>query len=354
MPKVNQEKIESTFDYLVRCFGYKKNTKLLDIDFTKPWWWVFKDQKMLVFIFILNTAFTSSYTALLPVFIGLSIQSQNLNYFLYCVAFAILGQIFSFFLYYLDAIFRLQTSQSINFSANKFFLTTDPIRHISRSSGQILSKINRASSDIDRLISLISSEFLSLFFIIISTVITFWNFDYVYGLVTLISLSILVIFNIFGALFKKQFEKLLISLGDDAHRVNIETLQQVFYIRSSFASNEQITKMKQTNFKDLYSTATSWRISGFIITITQVLFYVSLGILGFMMLRNNQVGLILSAALLINYYSLGSKFFNVGHSVKQLIKSYTGVVDLFEFIRGFGKQTYPVLEGDEKNTDQLL
>jgi hypothetical protein len=124
-------------------------------------------------------------------------------------------------------------------------------------------------------------------------------------------------------------------------------LQQVFYIRSSFASNEQITKMKQTNFKDLYTTATSWRISGFIITITQVLFYLSLGILGFIMLRNNQVGLILSAALLINYYSLGSKFFNVGHSVKQLIKSYTGVVDLFEFIRGFGKQTYPVLEDDK-------
>jgi ABC-type multidrug transport system fused ATPase/permease subunit len=206
MPKVNQEKIESTFDHLVRFFGYQKNTKLLDIDFTKPWWWVFKDQKILVFIFILNTAFTSINTALLSVFIGLSIQSQNLNYFLYCVAFAILGQLFSFFLYYLDVILRLQTSQSINFSANKFFLTTDPIRHSNRSSGQILSKINRATSDIDRLISLVSSEFLSLFFIIISTVITFWNFDSVYGLVTLISLSLLVGFNIFGALYKKSLK----------------------------------------------------------------------------------------------------------------------------------------------------
>jgi hypothetical protein len=338
---------EEDFNKLTSWFGYNRRMKLQDVDFYKPWWYIFWQQKWLVLINILNQAYSNTFLAIIPVAISYSFQQRSLFYFVLCTMGLLIFRISSHALFYFDPMLRTQIAQSMIFSANKFFLQTDPINHSSRSSGQIIAKINRGANSMENFVGIMSFELISLFFGMIATVGIFSSFGLVYGVVVFVSLSALVIFNIFAFLFKKQFEHLLIKYDDDAQSVNIETLNQVQFIRSVFGSNEQLLKMRRKNFLNMYTDATSWRISGYIITFTQIIFFLSLGMIGYLMLGESNYDPVITSSLIISYFYTGSRFYFFGHNIKQLIKSYVSITDLFKFIRNFGKQSYPVVSEDK-------
>ncbi len=347
MSAVNKSKFsEQFFAQVVKVFKYNKRMKLVEIDFSKPWWDLLVQQKRLVFINILNQLFGNVILALAPVAVAYAIERQDVKLFLLIILVIALSRLLAHIMYYFDPILRIQSSQSITYSANKFFLTTDPINHSNRSSGEIISKINRASTGIESLLGLVTLEFLSLGFTIISTVWIFWNFNYIYGLVVLGSLSFIIFFNIICFYYRSKIQKIIIKYEDKAQTINVETLQQTHYIRSGFATPEQAGKMFSANTKRMYLEASSWRLAGYIISTTQFLFFISLAILGYLIITNKDVNVVIAASLLVSYFNIGNQIYFIGYSVNQLIKHYIGITDLYSFIRNFGKQTYPVLEGD--------
>jgi hypothetical protein len=52
-------------------------------------------------------------------------------------------------------------------------------------------------------------------------------------------------------------------------------------------------------------------------------------------------------AVLITYYLTGNTLYSAGSVAKKIVNGVYSIEDFWKFVRDFGEQTYPVLEGDE-------
>jgi hypothetical protein len=60
-------------------------------------------------------------------------------------------------------------------------------------------------------------------------------------------------------------------------------------------------------------------------------------------LRQNLLDPAMSVALILAYFNSTNGILHLGNKVKRLSKSLVYIQDLYDFIRKFGKQTFPVL-----------
>lgn len=140
-----------------------------------------------------------------------------------------------------------------------------------------------------------------------------------------------------------------IKQDDKLKAVSVETLQQAAHIRSTFASNEQLNKIIALSHRLAQTLATHWFTSIFSSLFIRAVFVISfiiIGVLTIQSVQNNTINSTLAVSILISYLSSSAQILNIGRSVEIFTDRVVRISDLFEFIQGFGKQTYPVLEGD--------
>jgi uncharacterized membrane protein YukC len=135
-------------------------------------------------------------------------------------------------------------------------------------------------------------------------------------------------------------------LEEEEKQLLLENITQNHYIRSTFATPEQLDKTNETIFKVAFDNATKWRTWQWItIFLEVILMLVLIGFIGYtLFISNTEIYLVL--ALFTSLFGFYEKFYELGLTTDDFFKSIHNQQEFWQFMRTFGKQTYPVL--DEK------
>ena len=351
MFKLSSEFKERYYNFIYKYFNLEKDIKLLPVDFNKPWYQILLDQRWNLGLQIAVEFVSSIFSSLTPLILGTAFFSNKIEYLYYFAAGYIVIEILNRFVIRYFSILMLQSKNSVAFSAYQYFLIVDPIYHSTKSSGQIISKIQKTTSDLEMFISGSVEVFLATIVAFVTVIITIATFDYRLGIVGTISFILIALVNgglnfINAEIFKKK----TIAAEDKAKADSVETLQQNALIRASFAANEQLGKVKKSTTKYMVLESVSRQTFGVTRTLTRIVYATStllIGLIIYDLTSTNQMNVGIGISLLLAYFNGSGQILRIGDLIRNLIQIVSRQEDLFEFIRQFGLQTYPVLEGDE-------
>ena len=351
MFKLSSEFKERYYNFIYKYFNLEKDIKLLPVDFNKPWYQILLDQRWNLGLQIAVEFVSSIFSSLTPLILGTAFFSNKIEYLYYFAAGYIVIEILNRFVIRYFSILMLQSKNSVAFSAYQYFLIVDPIYHSTKSSGQIISKIQKTTSDLEMFISGSVEVFLATIVAFVTVIITIATFDYRLGIVGTISFILIALVNgglnfINAEIFKKK----TIAAEDKAKADSVETLQQNALIRASFAANEQLGKVKKSTTKYMVLESVSRQTFGVTRTLTRIVYATStllIGLIIYDLTSTNQMNVGIGISLLLAYFNGSGQILRIGDLIRNLIQIISRQEDLFQFIRQFGLQTYPVLEGDK-------
>ncbi len=349
---MNLEKIRDTyFNFWVKISNYKSKMKLLEVDFNKPWWDIIWRQKtILISIWTIQMLNDISWI-ILPIVLAWVINDLNYLYLAYFILFKIALLWLSQLQWYINAILQLQSVRSVYFQAHKFFLTVDPIYHSTKNSGKILAKTERGSRGYEDLLDILTFEIIPIIIGIVSIFVSMLFYNTRLAFLTIGLILLMVILNIAITIFHANaFEQKVIDLDDSAKNSAVENLSQANLIRSAFATTQQLDIFQKKNLNLIVKEGSGWNAQGISFNFVISIYFLSVLLIGYYVINNIQNGTINSTtglALLSTYLIGTNSLLSVGGKVRRFMKVYTEITDLYSFIRTFGKQTYPVLEGDK-------
>jgi len=112
---------------------FEKKMKLLPVDFEKPWWQIIWSQKGYASFIIFVQVSWSVSDALFPIMLAYAVNQQSIAIFLSVVGLRLFLTWLYNIMFHYNAIFQIQTMSSVEYEANKYFLTVDPIHHSTKS-----------------------------------------------------------------------------------------------------------------------------------------------------------------------------------------------------------------------------
>jgi ABC-type multidrug transport system fused ATPase/permease subunit len=341
---------EKYYNLIAGLFAFEKVLRIIPVDFHDKWWKPLWDQKLRFFADLLSEIIQAIFGALTPLILGYAIYNKDYQVILLFGA-AYLGiEILNRILLRIRAIYVMQAENSINYAAYNFFLTVDPIFHNTKSSGQIISKIERASRSFGDIINMFLGDAVYIVISFITIIVTLTTFNLKLGVISGITFIILALINGFlSFLNSTSLIKRTIIAQDKKTAISVENLQQNALIRSSFATVEQDKTTKKLILKLMLERSVSWFGSGIAVTVNRILFLVASLVLSFTILdliNQNQMPAVTGVALLVTFLNASNSVLRVGSIIRGMTEKYSEIIDLFGFIRGFGKQTFPVLDED--------
>ena len=273
---------------------------------------------------------------------------------LMCVA-NILSLVINFGELYFNALISTQSKYSTNYFANKFFLTVDPVNHATKSSGTLISKIDRGSNGYDSILDIISWNAVPAIVGTTVAIITLGIFNIYLGLITLVSSILVFLINVFVSQFTSDItQNAIIKVEDNLKSTSVEMLQQNALVRSTFATPEIILKLKKDNQKTMSKTAASWITYIFYFGLSVSTISLTILILGtyiINLISKGEMETVVGISLILTFFGNIKTVSWFGQRVRTLTESIINIKDLFKFINEFGKQSYPVLE--EENLTKI-
>lgn len=342
----SEKRRDVLFELLERVFGYGGTIHLKSVDFSRPWYRIYLPYWNLLAFTLIVEIIVWGFFSILPLWIANILRTQSINH-VYILGLVFVGLLFlaQLSLYrYMKTLSGLM--QSFTYEACKFFLVVDPIHHSTRESGKIIAKIQRSTHAIESITDTILFNGVSFIMQILVVTITFIRYDMLIGLLAGFSLVLLVFLSIFlQMVVVKVVVPKDIEQGDIQQQVEVESLQQVALIRASFATPEQIEKLKRVNIRTAEVLATVW--SGFVYssTVPRLIFIMSMIGIFIMTMNLIQIGrveLLDGVALMTMYIGSYGTIINAGRYVERIISNIDKLKDTFRYIQSFGHQTYPV------------
>lgn len=346
----SQSWFDSYYTFWLKLSHFKKRARLRTINFNKSWTQILGMQKMYIALCLACDIIIQTFYTLYPLFIGWIIEKQNYPQFIYLML-AWLGIIIlEYASVYCAALLEIQCINSVQYSAFQFFLTVDPIHHTMKASGKLFAKIERGARSYEDFLDIILFDILPVIIGIVTVVVTFLITDWHLGMVSLILLTLIAAINIVLNLFTSAtFEQRLIDADDMVKMLSVESLTQVQLIRSSFATNEIAHEAHQRSKQMMYKEGTAWLAFAASLTISRLAYLASICILGsiiFSSIIQHRMSIVAGTTLLLTYINGTYEVIQIGRRLRKLIKAITRITDLYNFIRQFGKRTFPVLKGE--------
>ena len=242
-----------------------KKAKLLNINFNKAWWDIFAQQKSSLIIILLFLLVDDSLNTLLPLAMGWVIGSGSINSLVVLISAFLLLEVISWFTYIPLVIrFSTQTYDSFRYNAFKTLLAIDPIYHMQRPSGAIVGKINRTNNAFLEFVTTVIYDLIPFVIEILTLIGSMFYFDIKLGLiVAFFVLFITVTFCITVMKYTQKLEQVANKQDDIANQKNMESLSQLQFIRSVFATDYVKLNLKHINLKVMITQTTlgvSYRI----------------------------------------------------------------------------------------------
>jgi ABC-type multidrug transport system fused ATPase/permease subunit len=345
---------QSYFTVLKSFFQFDRFIRFHSVDFQKPWWTLFLLQKWRYGFVIFSEIIQSIYEALFPLAIGFAISQQQYVYILYIVGVYIIFEVMNRFSSWIYQTSLASTQGSIMDATQTFFLTVDPIFHSTKSTGQISSKLQVAGREFVSLFGLIFFTIIPVLSAYFSVTVILLSFSTKIGLVALgFFVFITIISSILRYIHSHTLTEIWIKSRDKYIANQIENLSQNNYIRNSFATIEQIGKSQEINKQTLVVRNILSQGNGLIVFIVRLLYISSVLWIGYLVLDEVNAGnltTILGTTMILTYINGSSQILKIGDFISQATESIQNMNDLWDFIRNFGKQTYPV----ESNSQNVL
>ena len=325
----------------------KTKARILPINFASSWTGILRAQKKYFIIALLCEMVIQTFYTLYPLFIGVILERQQYNYFIYLISTWLCIICLEYVSVYFSSLLEIQSINSVQYNAFEFFLTVDPIYHTMKASGKLFAKIERCARSYEDFLDIILWDILPIIMGMITVVTTFLLTDIRLGLIALLLLVLIAFLNIMLNLFTSAtFERRLIDADDAVKILSVESLTQVQLIRSSFATNEIASHSKERNEAMMFKEGTAWLAFAAAISISRFAYLISVLVLGSLILSfisQGYVSILAGTTLLLTYINGTYEIIQIGRRLRKLIKAITRIQDLYTFIRSFGKQTFPVL-----------
>lgn len=337
---------ERYYQFFYRLCNLKNYQCLIPLDFNKPWWQLLAKQKMRLAIVIIPQALKKIADTLSAFIIGLILSSQRVDWLIYYVLcwFAIV-----ILVYISDFNFALIgiSTQSIQYYAHQYLLKIDPIFHATRSTGQILAKIERANTAYREILDIGIHDLMFTFIGMITAVVALWPYSTALAILAFCLLSSLAIIAVLAFIFNNDaFITPYIQAEDSVRSTGVENLSQISLIRSTFAGNEANRTLRQKTTHAIYVERATWGAFYLLNAIMRILYFCIFLILAlyiFALIKKGIMSSLLGTTLLITFMRGTYDITKVGRRVYWCISATEKIDDLFKFLSTFGKQTFPVL-----------
>lgn len=345
------------FPILYRFLRFEKVAKLHSIDFKRPWWRVVLHERLAIGLILVDEILLSAFLTSLPAVLSIVVTQGRYGLFQWMMVswIGLLG--LGSWACYLYCAALARTIWSTAFQATIFFLTVDPIYHSTRSSGQIIAKVNRGSEAFEDLVDTAVFDVVGILTSLSTIVITFFVFNSTIGWFALAAMFIAIGLSTTNQIiYNRIVSPAWIKQDDTTKAINIESLQQVAHIRAAFATQEQVGKLGAEAKRALATVATVWYGGITASQSVRLLYILSIWIIGNQILQLVQTGnlsQVSAIALLGTYFGGLNLIVRLGRSVERFSDRLSRITDLFAFIRGFGQRTYPVLITDQLPQQQL-
>lgn len=342
--------IDKLYNRMLPLWGTDKKVKIYPVNFDNPWWKILFKFKFRISLLVFLELIFSSFNTLFPILTAWSISTREVrNYFL-IIALLLTSLVYRYIREYLYLFMSSSVLASVNNSANQFFLAVDPHYHSTRSSGQIISKVTRGvnsyESALDFIVYNVLSSISGLVSVIWALSLQSGYLGFMSGIFLFLIVTVSTIINVF---ITNKISKYRIKEEDKLKELTVENLQEVLLIRSSFATDMQVEKVERQSKTLIKHQVNSWMMSTLFYQITSFIYIFSLGFMGYLvfgLLQMDTINAITAVALLATYSGGASGLVFIGFQINRVAQNVKNIQDLFDFIRGFGKQTYPVLLTD--------
>lgn len=350
--KNKKEMAEKYFPFMEKLFGYKGKVAHHNIELTKPWYSVLRYVWKPYLSTVIVETIAWSFLASAPLLISQIFEEGS--------RISVLGFTLLFFLMWLIGIVNLYfyarassgLVTSFFKSAYKHFALVDPQYHATRSTGEIISKIGKCRTNIEAFSDIFVFSVLPVFIQIGVITVSFSIVKPAFGLqVLLILATILGVDFVMQYLANKIALKPDIKYEDKMNSVGVETLQAIYHVRGSFATDNQLHKITKASKKYSEVLATGWMVFINAHTPSRVLFVISMTWLLNSLQSMNASGDIstsLAIGLGVTYFASFTTVVNAGRNMEKLVISIGKVKDLFDYAKKFGRQTFPVTGGSQR------
>jgi ABC-type multidrug transport system fused ATPase/permease subunit len=324
--------------------------KSYPINFQKPWWHAFGPRKMTIVAITIWNLTQGMFEVFIPIFVGYVFYTQKYELLWLIAAYFLIFRFLSYIINFYWITIYSDLLVSFVTSAQKFFLTVDPIYHSTRASGEVISKVKRADMGFNNFLELATEDLGPIVLKLIITasscfVLGFWAG--LFGMFLLLSLMVLSSGIIWwnNLVYKPKMN----TAEDESKQLEVENLAQIQLIRSVFATTDQLNKVEQSIRKFTKYSNLNWRTTNILVVqLIQIYYLIGMGILILLTVNRVQAGLVdqgIAIGFLVSLIANSSNAVWIGWKVERLIKSVVDIRDFYTFARGFGKQTFEVLGG---------
>jgi ABC-type multidrug transport system fused ATPase/permease subunit len=337
------------YEFLTKLFRFDNKIKIYPVDFAKPWYNVFWHEKVKFGIFVFFQVANSFFDGVLPLLVGGAIESRLFFNLLWLMLVYFLVETNQRVLVYFWHIAIGNSQASILMAIQTYFLSVDPIKHATKSSGQIISKVQVASGQAFMvMVGTVLFDVLPTVATYFAVAISMLYYDIKVGIVAIFFFVFITAISIFLRYFHSiSVNKPWIKARDQYVANQVENLTQNALIRSTFATPEQLNKSRQVINQTVAIRAVRMQGNSINTYIMRVLYTISIVVIGYLifnLLEQNSISVVLATTLLLTYLNGSRSILKIGDMVAQVTESNADIVDLYKFINNFGNQTFPVIE----------
>lgn len=326
---------------------------IFTIDFSKPWWYVFWQQRLYVLITVIYLIVDDVFSTLVPLILGYVLVNKSIKLLLVVQAIYILLEVLGW-LTYNPSLTRIynQIQDSFHYSAYNQLLSVDPMYHVRRSSGTVIGKIKRTSNAYLDLMSTFVDDALPFVVELVTVLVSVFIINIYLGILIFSIVLVIGLFFSISIIFStRKLERYANEQDDLTSQMSTECLSQAQFIRASFATSQVQQRLLVQHEKQLKAEIVLWMtypiIQGFFI----ILYIIGTGfIITFLihLIKQGRLDSVLATTLLLTYFRGTRKLFSLDSMLLTMIKSYRRIVDFYIFIQAFGQKSFPIFSEEGK------
>ena len=337
---------------------FSRNDSLIDINFSKPWWNVFLQQKLDIIIVLLTTTISNILITLFPKLLGWAIETESFLNLTAMISLYLMDEACNWFIWsprYMKLYGRI--CESFRCSAYQTLLTIDPIYHAQQSSGTGIGKIRRTMEAYKDLIKTMLDDVIPLIISLITMLGLFLYIDTFLAITASFGLLIISIFFGFAAVVLTQPIEQQANHDDDrANHIGAESLVQARFIRATFASNQIRDRLRSSHTK-VFNSFTHFLLTyRFMRGVFIFIYTICIGLItGYLihLMKTEGMTAINALALVTTIINSTYPLLKLDKRIRETISSYRKIKDFYHFIHAFGKQSYPVYSTNLPNKQTL-
>jgi ABC-type multidrug transport system fused ATPase/permease subunit len=331
---------------LTQFLNYK--TKLYNVDFNNHWLELCKKRRFSFIITFFNEAIAGAYSNYLPIAIAFVLQSKNYNLLIWLVVGFLVLEVFNRYAVQQFLYTKMILEQSMRNSAYRFFLTTDPIHHSTKSSGKVITLIENGCSDFWQVCQIFVSYIMPDIVAYLTIAFVLFGYDYLMGAVSIIFFLVIIALNYYYSVYhRRELHPLIKTQEENSRAIATENLAQNAVIRSSFATIEQIKDSEDNFTAETDIKSIIWFSSQIKTTIMRMFFILMTFFIIYRIFGLLDIGKITleSAIAVVGVYLYSSyRSLSIGDNISLLNEKISSVERAYKFIRSFGQPSYPVVE----------